>query len=65
MEIHPERLPSNLTSSRGHGRDRTAVKGFADPCLTTRPHDHTRFQAAIIMFNYKSTKLVDYIYYAL
>lgn len=26
-------------NNRGHGRIRTAVEGFADPCLTTRPHD--------------------------
>ena len=45
MEIHPYNdCHIKFNACRGHGRDRTAVKGFADPCLTTRPHDQIRMQ---------------------
>ncbi len=47
MEIHPVTTAIKFNSLRGHGRDRTAVKGFADPCLTTRPHDPRILDAMI------------------
>lgn len=37
---------------RGLERIRTAVQGFADLCLTTRPRDH--FESANILFLDKS-----------
>ena len=44
-----------LSGGGGHGRIRTAVEGFADLCLATRPRDHLFKQVAKIAFPAKIT----------
>lgn len=46
--------------SGGTEQDRTAVRGFADLCLTTRPRRHTR---SIILPQASYSQLMIVIYY--
>jgi hypothetical protein len=52
-------LTLNHCTLRGHRRIRTAVKGFADPCLTARPYDHLNSRTNIGINFYYPTILVD------
>ena len=56
MEIQP-RSNDCLPYERGRGRIRTAVGGFADPCLTTRPRDLVRIRFS---FSYKKDMCDSY-----
>ncbi len=51
ISFYKKSASSNRIRSRGSWRSRTAVHGFADRCLATRPRNHVSFRTANLKKN--------------